>query len=75
MQQRHIRHLKKEVRASIALSESENYRRRQLREQNNINYKSEYAWHTGELAQTKVPNGVRYRMQQRPKRFQTSISW
>ena len=55
MHQNQINNLKKHLNAVETIGQANDYRRRRLREQKNINYKSEYARIVGELTQSNIP--------------------
>ena len=65
MQINQLNHLKKEMGAVESIGQANNYRRRRLRDQNNINYKNEYDRITGELSQSNIPVQTRHRLEQR----------
>ena len=67
MQINQLNHLKKEMDAIETIHRANDYRRRRLRDQNNINYKNEYDRITGELSQSNIPVQTRHRLEQRKK--------
>ena len=68
MQLRQLYHLKKkEMQGISTIGNSNNYRRRKLKQQTNINYKNEYDRLVGELSQTNLPYDVRHKIEQRQK--------
>ena len=67
MQINQLNHLKKEMDAIETIDRANNYRRRRLRDQNNINYKNEYDRITGELSQSNIPVQTRHRLEQRKR--------
>ena len=54
MQLRQIQHLRKEMNGIQSLGANNNYRLRRLRQQQNFNYKHEYARLLGELFQSNI---------------------
>ena len=67
MQINQLNHLKKEMDAIETIHRASDFRRRRLRDQNNINYKNEYDRITGELSQSNIPVQTRHRLEQRKK--------
>ena len=55
-----INNLKKHLNAIETIGQANDYRRRRLREQNNINYKNEYDRVVGELSQSNIPVQTRH---------------
>ena len=62
-----ITHLKKHLIAVETIGQANDYRRRRLREQNNINYKNEYDRIVGELSQSNILVQTRHAFEQRKK--------
>ena len=67
MQINQLNHLKKEMDAIETIDRANNYRRRRLRDQQNINYKNEYDRIIGELSQSNIPVQTRHRLEQRKR--------
>ena len=67
MQINQLNHLKKEMDAIETIHRANDYRRRRLRDQNNINYKNEYDRITGGLSQSNIPVQTRHRLEQRKR--------
>ncbi|MFM7979987.1 MAG: hypothetical protein ACKPKO_11795 [Candidatus Fonsibacter sp.] len=65
--QNRINHLKKHLNAVETIGQANDYRRRSLEEQNNINYKNEYDRIVGELSQYNIPVQTRHAFEQRKK--------
>ncbi|MFM7278089.1 MAG: hypothetical protein ACKO1I_10620 [Microcystis aeruginosa] len=67
MHENQINHLKKHLNAVETMGQANDYRRRRLTEQNNINYKNEYDRIVGELSQSNIPVRTRHAFEQRKK--------
>lgn len=67
MHQNQINHLKKHLNAVETIEQFNDYRRRRLRDQNNINYKNEYDRIVGYLSQSNIPVHTRHTLEQRKK--------
>ncbi len=73
MHQHQTNRLKNLLNAVETIGQANDYRRRRLREQNNINYKNEYDRIVGELSQSNIPVRTRHAFEQRKKDDQESI--
>ena len=67
MQLNQLNHVKKEMQGIEAISDYTSYRRRRAKQQNNMNYKSEYDRLIGELSQTTITPGTRDRIERRKR--------
>ena len=65
-------HLSKEMKGIEAIVDYTSYSRRRAKQQNNMNYKSEYDRLIGELSQTTVTPGTRDRIERRKRDIQAA---
>ena len=72
MHENQINHLKKHLNAVETIGQANDYRRRRLKEQNNINYKNEYDRIVGELSQSNIPVQTRHAFEQRKRMIKKS---
>ena len=65
MQLRHLDHIKKDMNGIEAIGEITNHRRRRVKQQNHMNYKSEYDRLLGDESQINVRYSFRHTIEQR----------
>ena len=65
MQLRHLDHIKKDMNGIEAIGEITNHRRRRVKQQNHMNYKSGYDRLLGDESQINVRYSVRHAIEQR----------
>ena len=71
MQLRHLDQLKKEMNGIETIGAITNYRRRSVKQQDNMNYKIDHDQVIGDLSQIHVRYSVRHKIEQRKKTKQT----